>query len=156
VEETGAGEGLGFTVNVPLPGKAGDKLYLEVFEELVPAIVAQFQPNLILVSAGQDGHFNDLNQLYLWDPSGGMALTAQCYHRLTQTVRQLAETYCDGNYMLLLEGGYDLRNLSNSVVNCICAMLGLPEMVTEQLPANLAVVNEGASAIIPRVRQLLG
>jgi acetoin utilization deacetylase AcuC-like enzyme len=155
VEETGTGAGLGFTANIPLPGKAGDKLYLEVFEELVPALVAQFKPNLILVSAGQDGHFNDLGNIYLWDPPGGMALTAQCYHRLTQTVSQLAETYCEGKYILQLEGGYNLRNLSNSVVNSVSAMLGLPEMVTEQLPANLAVVNEGAAAIIQRVRQAL-
>ncbi len=154
-DEIGDGPGRGFTMNVPMPGKAGDKLYLGVFENLVPDVVERFKPDLILVSAGQDGHFNDLDNIYLWDPTGGMALTAQCYYRLTTIVDQLAHTYSGGKYLVLLEGGYNLRNLSNSVVNIVSAMLGWPELVIERLPAHLPVVNDGAAQIISRVRQNL-
>ena len=154
-EETGAGAGIGYTGNVPMPGKAGDALYLEVFETLVPVVVEKFKPDLIIVGAGQDGHFNDLSNIYLWDPPGGMALTAQCYHRLTQTIKELAETYCKGKYLVLLEGGYDLRNLSNCAVNIVAAMLGQSPLITESLPLNVPAVNEGASDIIQQFRQNL-
>ncbi len=151
--ETGEGPGLGFTVNVPLPGKAGDKLFLEVFEEILPGLVEEFKPGLILVSAGQDGHFNDLNNIYLWDPAGGMALTAQCYHRLMKIVRDLAVKYCDGRYLVFLEGGYDLRNLSNCGLNLVGAMLGLPPLVNEVLPYNFVLENKGSKKIIQKVRE---
>ncbi len=152
-DETGKGAGQGYTMNVPLPGKAGDKLYLEVFETLVPEVVAEFEPDIILVSAGQDGHFNDLDSIYVWDEAGGMGLTAQCYYRLTQLVRDLAEKYCGGKYLMLLEGGYNLRNLSNSVLNIVSAMLQMPKQVTETLPYNFPTVNNGANHLIKTVRQ---
>lgn len=154
-EEIGTGVGLGFNLNVPVPVNCGDRLYLEVFETLVAEVTERFRPDIILVSAGQDGHFNDTGNIYLYDPNGGFALTAQCYHHLTRIVHQLAEKYCGGKYIALLEGGYNLRNLSNSVVNLVAAMLNLPELVTEQIPVNLATVNEGANQIIGKARENL-
>jgi acetoin utilization deacetylase AcuC-like enzyme len=154
-DEIGAGRGAGYNVNVPMPSNAGDKLYLEVFETLVPELAERFRPDLIVVSAGQDGHFKDQTNIYLWDPTGGMALTAQAYHRLTRIVAQLAQKYCEGKYLVLLEGGYNLRNLSNSVVNIVSAMLDQAEMVTENLPTGLPVVEEGADKLIQKVRNAL-
>ncbi|GAI04383.1 unnamed protein product, partial [marine sediment metagenome] len=58
-DETGAGPGEGYTVNVPLPAWCGDSEYLRVFEEILAPVARRFSPQLILVSAGYDAHWSD-------------------------------------------------------------------------------------------------
>ncbi len=135
-QETGQAEGQGFTVNLPLPAKTSAQDYLELFRRVVPALAASFRPDIILVSAGYDGHFNDTQNLYVWDPEGGLNLAAQTYHELTLEVAGLAEQYCDGRYIILLEGGYNLYALAAGVVNTAAAMLSLPPLITELIPAS--------------------
>jgi len=106
-DETGAGKGEGFKINVPMPARAGDKEYQEVFEsKLRPAALA-FQPDFVLISAGFDAHEKD--------PLGGMKITAQGYAELTRIVKQIAEKCCGGRIVSVLEGGYDLEGLADSV-----------------------------------------
>ncbi|NIQ04625.1 MAG: histone deacetylase family protein, partial [Candidatus Korarchaeota archaeon] len=59
VHEIGAGEGLGYTVNIPLPFKTGDNVYSKAIQEVVEPIIRQYRPQFILVSAGLDGHYSD-------------------------------------------------------------------------------------------------
>ena len=66
-DECGAGDGEGFTVNMPLPGGSTDGDYAFAFANVVEPIVRQFAPQAILVSAGQDSHADD--------PLGGMDVT---------------------------------------------------------------------------------
>ncbi len=132
--EIGAGAGRGYTVNVPLPTDCPDQLYQAVFERVTAALASQFRPDLIIVSAGQDGHFGDLRHLYLWEENSGFGLTAQHYYNLTQHVLKLADNYCNGRCIFIQEGGYNLTNLANSVLNIGAALLDLPVMVQEQPP----------------------
>jgi acetoin utilization deacetylase AcuC-like enzyme len=119
----------GNIVNVPLPAKIGDEAYLEVFRAVVPNLIRQSQPDLVIVCAGFDGHFNDVNHLYLYDPGAGFCLTPALYHTLTSIVAH--ETAAINTpYVVILEGGYDLTNLSNSLVNTAAAMLNLPPLVS--------------------------
>lgn len=105
--ERGEGAGRSYTLNVPLPAGSGDAVYRQAFSEgLVPAALA-FRPDIILVSAGFDAHRND--------PLGGMRLTPDGYADLTRIVKDLAARCCAGRLVAVLEGGYDLEGLADSV-----------------------------------------
>ena len=104
--DTGKGAGEGFTLNVPLAtgGRMND--YREPFiEQLIPA-AKRFDPDLILISAGFDGHRED--------PLAGMNLEDEDYAELTRLVLGLAEEHCGGRLVSILEGGYNLNALARS------------------------------------------
>ncbi len=106
-EEKGEGKGLGFTRNVPLSAGSGDADYRKAFvEELEPAAVF-FKPDFVLLSAGFDAAQGDL--------LGRMKVTPQGYAELTRIVRGIAERYCHGRLVSVLEGGYNLDSLAASV-----------------------------------------
>ena len=109
-EEVGAGTGEGFTVNIPLPAGCGDKEYLAEFHARIVPIAREYQPQLILVSAGFDAHESD--------PLGDMRVTTQGFAAMCSVVRNLARELCDGRLVLILEGGYNLHALADSAVAC--------------------------------------
>lgn len=105
--EEGRGEGIGTTLNIPLPSGSDDDNYARAFEEVERAVTS-FQPDAILVSAGYDAHHRD--------PLASMSMTEAGFALLTDRVRQLAHDLCDDRLIVTLEGGYDLDGLSGSVV----------------------------------------
>jgi acetoin utilization deacetylase AcuC-like enzyme len=105
--EIGRGKGEGYTVNIPIPRGYGNAEYLAIFEHLVRPLALEFAPNLILVSAGFDIHHAD--------PLGGMLLTEDGFAGLTRSLMNIAEECCNGRLVLSLEGGYNLKALSESV-----------------------------------------
>jgi acetoin utilization deacetylase AcuC-like enzyme len=115
VDETGAGNGSGYNINVPLPSGAGDPDYLYIFNEILVPTARKFKPDIILVSAGQDGHRDD--------PLAGMNLTSEGFGQMTAIVRSLAEELCGGKLVLALEGGYNYDALSESVVMIFRALM---------------------------------
>ncbi len=98
VEQTGTGDGTGFTVNVPLPAGSGDAAYAAVFDEIIPPVAEQFAPELIIISAGQDASAQD--------PLARMAVTPDGFRRMTRTMKDLASSVCEGRLVLAQEGGY--------------------------------------------------
>jgi len=118
--ETGRGDGEGFTLNVPLPGLAGDAAARATFEEVVGPAARRFKPDLIVVSAGYDAHWRD--------PLANLQFRTSTFHWLVQQTRALAEELCGGRVMFVLEGGYDLKVLSESVVDSFRALLGMPSI----------------------------
>lgn len=107
IREKGTGEGRGFTVNVPLSVGHGDGEYVGIFEKILKPIALEFDPELILVSAGFD--------IYQNDPLGGMRVTTQGFAGLIRCLMDIAESCCEGKLVLTLEGGYDLQGLKSSV-----------------------------------------
>ena len=106
--ETGAGKGAGKILNVPLPPGASDAQIVEAFQtKLVPA-ARNFKPDFILISAGFDGMRNDLLGVFDITPAGFAAIT--------RIVVQLAKELCQGRVVSVLEGGYRLDGLAESVV----------------------------------------
>ena len=103
----GAGDGLGFNLNVPLLAGKGDADYLHIFEKILGPVAAQFEPELILVSAGFD--------IAAGDPLGGMAVTPAGFGLLTASLMAMAERTAADRLALVLEGGYDLLALRDSV-----------------------------------------
>ncbi|KAG0602030.1 hypothetical protein M758_11G156100 [Ceratodon purpureus] len=114
--EVGAGPGEGSTLNLPLPGGSGDETMAYVFEEVIVPAAQRFKPDIILVSAGFDAHVQD--------PLAGMQFTTGTYYRLASDIRRLAHELCGGRCIFFLEGGYDLKSLSNSVADSFRAFLG--------------------------------
>jgi acetoin utilization deacetylase AcuC-like enzyme len=114
VNEIGTGPGTGFTVNVPIEGGATDGDYQRVFEALIVPALRAYRPNLLLVSAGFDAHESD--------PLAQMRLTTAGFAWMAVILRDLADDLCDGRLVLVTEGGYDLRALSDCLDN-VCAVL---------------------------------
>jgi acetoin utilization deacetylase AcuC-like enzyme len=105
--ERGTGEGEGTTLNLPQPPHARDAQWLRAFDdELMPAL-EDFDPRIVLVSAGFDAHKDD--------PLAQTALTTGAFATMTERLLELARSRCKGRLVSLLEGGYDLRALSDSV-----------------------------------------
>jgi acetoin utilization deacetylase AcuC-like enzyme len=105
-DQRGAGAGEGCTFNIPLPAGQGDAEYLRAWREIGAAVKA-FQPELILLSAGYDAHYDD--------PLGGMKVTRDGFAALTQSALDWARELCAGRLVCVLEGGYSLGGLSQSV-----------------------------------------
>jgi len=98
LDQNGSGDGIGKTVNIPLPPGSGDATYLAAVEEIIDPIARQFQPELILISAGQDASSAD--------PLGRMSVTAEGYRRMTNAMMTLAADVADGRLVVVQEGGY--------------------------------------------------
>lgn len=98
VQDCGEGDGIGSTVNIPLPAGSGNAAYLAAMQEIVVPVIEQFSPDLILISAGQDASIQD--------PLGRMTATVPAYREMTHMIRNLAESICDGRLVVLQEGGY--------------------------------------------------
>jgi acetoin utilization deacetylase AcuC-like enzyme len=115
--EVGEADGTGFTVNVPLSADAGDAVYRATFEGLVLPVLAEFAPELVLVSAGFDAHARD--------PLAGMTVTERGFGWMSRELRRVAERSAGGKIALFLEGGYDLEGLESSLESAIGALVGL-------------------------------
>ncbi len=126
VSETGRGSGEGFTVNIPLPPGSGDYEYGEIFERVVIPIIDQFEPELLLISAGQDA--------YRQDPLAGMSLTHRGFYDLAGVLSAAADRWCDGRVLLCLEGGYHLQGQAEAVIQVLNAMGGWGLPVSEGSP----------------------
>lgn len=107
VEDIGEGPGEGYNLNIPLPVGYGDAAFLTTYARLVEPALEKFRPQLILISAGYDAHHADILT--------HMGLTATGFGRLTEAVMQTATRLCRGKAGFLLEGGYHVQALANSV-----------------------------------------
>ena len=106
-------------VNVPLPAYAGDMAYEQIAERIFLPFVQSFKPQLILISVGFDAHWSD--------PITTLGLTTAGYLMLARKVTSLAEEYCDGKIVFVLEGGYDPVNVANGAEGVFIAATGTGE-----------------------------
>ncbi|XP_026958406.1 histone deacetylase 9 isoform X4 [Sagmatias obliquidens] len=138
--EVGTGLGEGYNINIAWTGgldpPMGDTEYLEAFRTIVKPVAKEFDPDIVLVSAGFDaleGHA---------PPLGGYKVTAKCFGHLTKQLMTLA----DGHVVLALEGGHDLTAICDASEACVNALLGnelepLAEDILQQTPNMNAVIS---------------
>jgi acetoin utilization deacetylase AcuC-like enzyme len=112
--EIGYGLGKGFTQNFPMPAGAGEQEYLDAMERVEQAM-QKFRPQFVLISAGFDAHISD--------PLAHVRLTAKGYAELTRKIRSIADQHAEGRLVSVLEGGYDLEALAESVENHIRVLM---------------------------------
>jgi acetoin utilization deacetylase AcuC-like enzyme len=134
--ELGIGKGYGYTLNVPLPPNTSDNGYLYVMENLVLPVLEDFQPEIIINSAGQDNHFTD--------PITNMNLTARGYAKLNDLLKP---------HIAVLEGGYSVEGALPYVnTGIILALAGLDYSHVIEPDFNESQLIEGES-ILKRIRQ---
>jgi acetoin utilization deacetylase AcuC-like enzyme len=105
--EVGVGPGEGYTINVPLPAGCADEEYLHAFHEIIVPAANRFEPEWVLVSAGFDSHERD--------PLGGMGVSEEGFRAMARMMLDVADRFAARRIAFLLEGGYDLAALKNSV-----------------------------------------
>jgi len=113
-ETTGTGRGRGFTLNIPMRSGAGDREYLAAFRERIMPALDGFKPEFILISAGFDAHGED--------PLSGTTLTTSAFRAMTLLLKASAEKHCRGRIVSMLEGGYDIPALAESVEEHIAVL----------------------------------
>jgi acetoin utilization deacetylase AcuC-like enzyme len=97
----------------------GDGEYVSIFEAVLKPITMEFNPQLILVSAGFD--------IYMGDPLGGMNVSPEGFSGLTRSLMDMADLCCGGRIVLTLEGGYSLQGLRDSTKSVLRELAGLSQ-----------------------------
>ncbi len=110
-DERGLGKGEGFTFNYPLMPNSTDNELLEVYYEELPILIQNFNPDIILVSAGYDLHESD--------PLGSLDIT---YEGIKKMVEQIVALKKDKPIVFFLEGGYHPPALAQNVKNTLLAL----------------------------------
>mmetsp|Transcript_4029 Transcript_4029/g.14332 ORF Transcript_4029/g.14332 Transcript_4029/m.14332 type:complete len:251 (+) Transcript_4029:605-1357(+) len=133
VMEVGEGAGAGATINIPLPGDSGEYAVQSIFDQVVVPAAQEFKPEIILVSAGYDGHWRE--------DISGLQLQTSTFHRLGHDLQILADELCDGRLAFLLEGGYEEASLGISVASTLHGILDMP-FAGDNLDANKYLKDE--------------
>lgn len=136
----GEGPGAGYNINVPWEnGRCGDADYLAVWDHILIPVAKEFNPDIIIVSAGFDAAVGD--------PLGGCRVTPYGYSVMLKKLMNFAQ----GKIVLALEGGYNLDSIANSALACMQVLL-------ENMPINgssEAYPFESTWHVIQAVRQEL-
>lgn len=103
IDDVGEGAGLGTTLNLPFPSHTTGDVYRQALDEVVLPVLEAWKPTWLIVSAGFDGHRKD--------PLTDLGLSSGDFADLT---RELVLVVPPGRRLLFLEGGYDLKSLSDS------------------------------------------
>ncbi|HVV10256.1 acetoin utilization protein AcuC [Amycolatopsis sp.] len=98
--EAGAGAGEGTAVNIPLPPHTRDPGWLRAFHAIVPSLLAEFRPQLLVTQCGVDSHEED--------PLADLSLSVDGHRTIYSTLRELADRYADGKWLAVGGGGYQL------------------------------------------------
>lgn len=147
IEDIGAGPGHGYNLNIPLPLGSGDAAFLRTYQVLVEPVLRRFRPQLILISAGYDAHHADTLT--------HMGLTASGFGQLTEAVMKTAEGDARGKVGFLLEGGYHIQALANSVTSTLETLLEQQaQPFAEQLGAPPVAELESLQPLIEQIQTL--
>ena len=142
--EVGEGEGRGFTVNVPLSAGSGEDIYAAAFAGVFLPVLREFGAEVILISAGFDAHADDL--------LGGMALGSDSFGRFAALISDLSREVGAAPPAFVLEGGYNLGALTESVAN---TMQGVGERAPDWgYAGGMRHIQESREALAPFWRSL--
>lgn len=106
-DETGAGRGLGTTLNLPVAFGTAAAEQVQLFADRLERFANRFEPVLVLISAGFDSH--------RLDPIGKLQLDAEDFAALTEAIVQVARQHTGGRLVSVLEGGYNPHALAECV-----------------------------------------
>ena len=124
VLEMGAGLGRGYAINLPLQPFTEDDSYIEVMESLIPPLLLSFAPDVLVTVHGCDTH--------AWDPLTHLSLTTRGIQAQIKLAHDLAHTYCQGRWLAVGGGGYDLYRVVPRAWGMVWA-----EMSGQTLPETL-------------------
>lgn len=143
VEATGEGKGEGYTINVPLESRAGHESAVRVVEEIIKPFAARFKPDMLIVSAGFDGHKDD--------PFHSLSYSEDTYAYFGDSLSTLSDMYCDGRILFVLEGGY---NTTATALSLTSLLSGAAHIKTVSGTAESTDYDEQSFDVIRRVKQI--
>ncbi|HLY66617.1 MAG TPA: acetoin utilization protein AcuC, partial [Chloroflexota bacterium] len=142
VNEDGAGQGKGYAVNVPLPPGTADGAFRSAFDALVPPLARSFGPDVIVNQNGADAYQND--------PLAHLRLTTGTYAHIARTVHDLAHELCQGRWLALGGGGYDLYSAVPRAWTLVFAEMAGATLPDELPPSWLEFSREKGAPALPR------
>lgn len=145
-DEVGEDDGLGYTVNVPLPYGADDRVYLKAFHEVAVPIIGQYKPQFVLVSTGFDSYYAD--------PVGNLSASSRSYIKVFDAVLELASKFCDGKVVAVLEGGYNLRVLGRLACAAVARLAGVSYVVGDKPHGSGAKVHKTGDMMLEQVKMI--
>ena len=98
IHETGNGEGVGYSVNIPVIPGAGSPELIQVFDEVVAPLFETFKPDLLVTQMGVDGHY--------LDPLAQLTYTSDGYEAVVRKIRDMSSELCSLGWLALGGGGY--------------------------------------------------
>ncbi|MDG6218896.1 MAG: histone deacetylase, partial [Candidatus Thermoplasmatota archaeon] len=125
LEKIGGGNAEGFTVNLPLPPHTGSDAYLSAFDRIIPSLIHQFTPEIIIYQAGVDTHHTD--------PLADLQLSVQTYYRLAKAIHKLSQRYSQ-KLLVLLGGGYNSDDCILAYENIFHGLLFHEDYIIEDDP----------------------
>lgn len=124
IDEIGAGLGLGYSVNIPMPMYAGDEEYRRAFEEIVPRLFEWFEPQAVVAQLGVDTHYSD--------PLTTLNMTLTGYTYLVRRIIELTGQHAGGRLLALGGGGYNMEVVPVAWASVLHLLRG--EILPEYLP----------------------
>ena len=106
--------GVGNIFNATLKAGIGGKDFQKIFDQKILKHIDKFKPEIILISAGFDAHKRD--------PLANINLESEDFFKITKKIVEIAETHSEGRVISFLEGGYDLKALSESIIEHLNAL----------------------------------
>jgi len=146
LDEVGEDEGLGYTVNIPLPFGTTDSAYWKAMKSIVMPIAMQYKPEFILISAGFDGYFRDL--------IGNLYLSAYIFLRIFQVMLNFAHLFSRDRIVAILEGGYRSNFLRRIVPAIIARMAGIDAEIRDDRPFFNVEAQKKAEKVIEEVKEM--
>ena len=123
IEKIGRDDREGYTINLPLPPGTGDISYLKAFNAIVPTLVNQFNPEIMIYQCGVDTHHSD--------PLADLNLSFQIYYHLARKIKLLSESTCD-KLLVLFGGGYNSEASIISYYNIMCGLINSNNYIKEE------------------------
>ncbi|UCE14908.1 MAG: acetoin utilization protein AcuC [Candidatus Heimdallarchaeota archaeon] len=117
-DEIGKDNGLGYTINIPFFPGTWDDLYIQTFEDIIPCLWEEFDPEFVIWQCGADGHFKDV--------LGHLTLTTKTYSYLGQRINELSQKgSADGRLLLLGGGGYNPDSVARVWLATVAGIAGI-------------------------------
>jgi acetoin utilization deacetylase AcuC-like enzyme len=110
-DEYGEGEGLGYTINIPMNMGAGDASFEFAHEKIILPILSEYKPDMLLVSIGTDSHY--------LDPLAGLSLSSKGHAKEIEGLLSFAKHQCNNRIAFFLEGGYKLEVLAEIITHTV-------------------------------------
>lgn len=123
LDKIGRDNGEGYTINLPLPPETSSKSYMEAFDNIIPQLVKQFDPQVLIYQCGVDTHHSD--------PLANLCLVYQTYFYIAKKMKELSKDSCN-KLLVLFGGGYNSDSSVKSYYNIMCGLLNKKEYFTEQ------------------------
>ncbi len=143
--EVGRSEGTGYTVNFPFPAGTGEEAFLAAMEQVVIPIARAYEPQMVAIAAGYDGHYAD--------PLCSLRLTGMSFFKIASLVQEIAQEHAGGRLLATLEGGYGLAGIAGAVSNTLCSFLGKDPVVDDSAEGPGGTRHERAMAVLAETGQ---